>query len=114
MLTIQGLTDYGADVEDGLRRCMDNESFYLRLVGTAAGDDGFDRLARQVGDGALGEAFETAHALKGVLGNLALTPLYEPVSEITELLRANAQADYTSLVGQILEQRDRLRALQAE
>lgn len=111
MLTIQGLRDYGADVDEGLRRCLNNEDFYIRLVGIAAADEGYDRLARQVRDGALGEAFDTAHALKGVLGNLFLTPVYEPVSEITELLRAKQDVDYTELISRILEQRDRLAAL---
>ena len=111
MLTIQGLKEYGANVEEGLKRCLNNESFYLRLVGIAAADEGYDRLAQQVGDGAVAEAFETAHALKGVLGNLFLTPLYEPVSELTELLRAKQEGDYSALVNTILEQRDKLRAL---
>ena len=111
MLTIQGLKEYGANVEEGLKRCLNNEAFYIRLVGIAAADEGFDRLAKQVQDGALSDAFDTAHALKGVVGNLFLTPLYEPVSEITELLRAKKEVDYSGLVGQILEQRDRLKAL---
>ena len=32
-------------------------------------------------------AFEAAHSLKGFLGNLGLTPLYEAAVELTELLR---------------------------
>ena len=111
MLSIQTLTEYGADVEEGLRRCMNNEDFYLRLVGMAAADDGFDRLAKQIDEGSMDGAFETAHALKGVLGNLFLTPLYEPVSEVTELLRAKKQADYAPMIKQILERRDQLKAL---
>lgn len=62
-------------------------------------------------DGDLAGAFDTAHALKGVLGNLFLTPVYEPVSEITELLRAKQEADYAPLIDRILEQRDQLAAL---
>ena len=34
-----------------------------------------------------GVAFEIAHSLKGVYGNLSLTPLYEPMCELTELLK---------------------------
>lgn len=111
MLTIQGLVEYGANVEEGLRRCLNNEAFYIRLVGIAAADAGYDKLAEQVKNGAFEEAFDTAHALKGVLGNLFLTPLYEPVSEITEHLRAKEEMDYTPLVDTILAQRDRLKAI---
>ena len=42
----------------------------------------------------LKEAFECAHALKGVLANLALTNLLEPVSELTELFRNGEEKDY--------------------
>lgn len=111
MLTIQGLREYGANVDEGLRRCLNNEDFYIRLVGIAAADEGYDKLTRQVRDGDLAGAFDTAHALKGVLGNLFLTPVYEPVSEITELLRAKQEADYAPLIDRILEQRDKLAAL---
>ena len=110
MFTIQGLRDYGANVDEGLRRCLNNEDFYIRLVGIAAADEGFDKLAAQVSAGDVKEAFETAHALKGVLGNLFLTPLYNPVSEATEALRAGNNVDQ-SLVDTILEQRDKLRAM---
>ena len=35
------------------------------------------------------EAFATAHALKGLTGNLGFVPLYHAVGEIVLLLRAN-------------------------
>ena len=49
------------------------------------------RALYEAGDKAA--AFEMAHALKGVLGNLALTPIYKPLSEMTELLRAGKDPD---------------------
>ena len=45
------------------------------------------------------------------MGNLALTPIYAPVSEMTELLRASADADYQSYLNKILTARDELIAL---
>ena len=44
MITVQNLRDFGADVDDGLSRCMNNEAFYLRLVGMALSDGNFDKL----------------------------------------------------------------------
>ena len=111
MLTIDALRDYGADVEQGLQRCMNNEAFYLRLVGMAVGDASFDKLRAAVDAGDLAAAFEAAHALKGVLGNLALTPAYELTSEITELLRARESADYPALTEAILREQEKLKAL---
>lgn len=111
MLTIDALNRFGADTKDGLGRCMNNEAFYLRLVNMALDDAGFGNLATAVENGDKKAAFEAAHALKGVLANLALTPVYEPASEMTELLRAEKDADYKALLGQILEKRDELIAL---
>ena len=49
--------------------------------------------------------------LKGMLSNLALRPLEEPVKEITELLRNRTDTDYNSLLDAIDAQRARLEAL---
>ena len=114
MLTIEKLREYGADVEEGLTRCMNNEAFYLRLVNMAVDDAGFGRLQSAVEAGDRKESFEAAHALKGMLGNLALSPMSEPVSEMTELLRAGEDADYQSLYETIREQREKLLALRDE
>ena len=112
MLTVDALRGFGADVDEGLSRCMNNEAFYLRLVGMIPGDAGFQRLADALEQGDLAAGFEAAHGLKGVLGNLALTPLYQPVSEVTELLRPRTEAnDYPARLAQILERRDQLHAL---
>ncbi len=34
MMTIESLKEYGANVEEGLGRCMGNDALYLRLVAT--------------------------------------------------------------------------------
>ncbi len=111
MFTIDELRRYGANTAEGLARCMNNESFYLRIVGMSLDDPNFEKLAAAVGKNDKKEAFEAAHALKGVLGNVALTPLYEPVSEMTELLRSGEDADYPSYLERILQQRDALVAM---
>ena len=86
-MTIDKLREYGADVEDGLARCMNNEAFYLRMVEKVLKDKGFDELDAAVAEHDTDAAFEAAHKLKGVLVNLALTPIYVPICEMTEKLR---------------------------
>lgn len=111
MLTMEKLISYGADTEAGLQRCMNNEAFYLQLIGMILKEPSFDKLEAAVADHDLKAAFEAAHALKGVTGNLALTPLYEPVVEITELLRAGTDMDYSGLLQTIRAQKDKLQEL---
>ena len=110
-MTIDDLAAYGANVEEGLGRCMGMADFYVQLAESIKTEQGFDKLAAELADGNLDDAFNTAHGLKGILANLAITPLQEPVSEITELLRARTDMDYSDLMAHILEERDRFRAL---
>lgn len=105
------LIAYGANVDEGLGRCMNNEGFYLRLVESIKSEEGFAKLKDSIESNDLDQAFEAAHSLKGVTANLALTPIYEPVSEITELLRAKSQVDYAPLLTEILDQYEKFRAL---
>lgn len=111
MLTLDALRDFGANVDEGMARCMNNEAFYLRLVKMAADDQCFDRLAQAVGGGDKQAAFEAAHDLKGALGNLSLTPICDPVSRMTESLRSGADADYPAQLAVVMEQLNRLRIL---
>lgn len=112
MLTIEALNSFGVDTKDGLNRCMNNETIYLQLVGMALADASFDKLALAVEANDKDAAFEAAHALKGVMGNLSLTPLYSVTSDMTELLRARKEADYQAYLAQILHMRAELVALQ--
>ena len=101
MLTIDSLRAFGANVEEGMGRCMGREDFYLRLVKMARADSNIDKLRQAVADNDLDKAFEAAHALKGVTANLALVPLLKPVSEMTELLRACTAMDYQPLMNDV-------------
>ena len=114
MITIEKLNRFGADTEDGLARCCGSEALYLRLVKMAEDEKSFDKLTRAANEKNYKEAFEAAHSLKGVLGNLSLTPLYDKVCEITELLRAEEKTDYAPLLAEINGLREELRALCGE
>ncbi len=114
MLTIEKLRQFGADTGDGLERCMNNEAFYLRLVNMALEDGNYRKLTDALASGDYKAAFHAAHTLKGVLANLSLTPLYGPVSEITELLRGGGEADCAALLDELLSRREALLRLREE
>ena len=111
MLTLDSLKQFGANTEEGLARCMGQEAFYIGLINKAFGDDSFERLVEAIEAKDYATAFEIAHALKGITTNLSLTPIADPISEITELLRNETDTDYSALIATIIEKRDELKAL---
>lgn len=111
MITIDALKAAGANTDEGLARCMNNEAFYLRMVGMALADEGYEKLDAAVRGGDLDEGFERAHALKGILSNVSLTSLAEPVIEITEDLRDRKEKDYSELLDRIAAEVAKYRAL---
>ena len=111
MLTLESLREFGADVDSGLRRCMNMPNFYLGLFRHLQGDTRAEELQAALQAHDLDKAFGIAHDLKGAYGNLALTPLCNPVNEMTELLRVRTDTDYTALMNEILAQKKKLDAL---
>lgn len=111
MITIDSLKAYGANVEEGLARCLNKEDFYLKMVNLGLKDERFETLESICASKDLDAAFEAVHALKGVIANLALTPLYEPIDKMTELLRSRTDTDYSALCKEIREQRAKLLAM---
>ena len=111
MLTIEKLKEFGADVNDGLQRCVNNESLYLRLVSMVPNNDSFKKLYLSIENNDLDEAFRAAHSIKGITSNLSITPLLKPVCEITELLRNKTQCDFTSYLDEIESKRKQLEEL---
>ena len=111
MLTVEALREYGANVDEGLGRCMGNKEFYLRLVGKCLEDGNYAKLQDSLAAGDWDQAFEAAHALKGVLGNLSITPMYTAIQDLTELLRPKQPCDYQELLAGFLNAKERLEAL---
>lgn len=111
MLTIEKLRAYGANVDEGIKRCIDDKDFYLSLVDTVIPDTRIDDLEAAIKVKNYDKAFEIAHALKGMYGNIALTPIYDPISQMTELLRSRTDTDYSALLQKAKEQKKKLVAL---
>ncbi len=108
MITVENLREFGADVDEGIKRCLDDESFYIDLVQSVIPDTRFEELEQLIADGDLDKAFEVAHALKGMYGNMSLKPIYDPVCEITEHLRGREKIDYTPFINEAKAQKQKL------
>ncbi|MCR5403761.1 MAG: Hpt domain-containing protein [Butyrivibrio sp.] len=107
-MTIDSLKEFGANVDEGLERCMGMEDFYLEMIELGISDERFEMLGTALESGNMEESFEIVHALKGVIGNLALSPLYNTICEITEHLRAKEQIDYKVLYDRLMSQRKQI------
>lgn len=84
------LEECGADVETTLKRFMNNDAIYQKFLGKFPNDPNYANLGTNLEAGAFEEAYKCAHALKGVVGNFGLTPIYEKVSTLVEELRNKA------------------------
>lgn len=81
------LEEGGADVDITLKRFMGNEAIYMKFILKFLDDKNYDVIMDSLSKKDYAGAFAGAHSLKGVSGNLGLTPVYEAASSITELLR---------------------------
>lgn len=84
---------YGADYQTTMNRFMGNETLYLKLLDMLFRDTNLQRLGAALDANDLSDAFAAAHTLKGVVGNMGLTPLYSAVCAIVEPLRKREQRD---------------------
>ncbi|WP_125144299.1 Hpt domain-containing protein [Clostridium transplantifaecale] len=92
------LESYGVDYDNTMTRFLGNETFYLKILGRLPQDNNLAALEDALDKGDLGTAFEAAHTIKGLAGNLGLQSIYEAVSAMVEPLRAgNLREDYKSL-----------------
>lgn len=81
------LREYGADVDGVMERFMDDEELLLTCIQEILAQNDIEALKNAVVSKEYDGAFEYAHALKGVTGNLGLTPLYDEICVLVESLR---------------------------
>lgn len=79
------LQQWGAEPLEGVARCVDDAELYVSCLQAFAWDPCFDILRETSSPR---QTLETAHTLKGVAGNLSLTPLFELLSLMVAQLRA--------------------------
>lgn len=81
------MESYGIDVAGALERMMGNENLFFRMMKKFTEDKIFPNLKASLEEKNYSQAFEHAHALKGVAGNLGLNSIMEADSVMVEKLR---------------------------
>lgn len=81
------MIEYGVDMKKTLERFVEDEAFYAECLSKFLSDRSWPLLKHAYEHKNFNEMFECAHTLKGVTGNLGLTPLYDATSDLVEALR---------------------------
>ncbi len=107
-------SSYGGDVDGVMDRFMGDEELFIGCLAQFAQSDELDTLEECVMREAYEEAFEAAHALKGVTGNLGLTPLFDKVCVLVEALRAHDYSNVKEQLNDVLDGRKEFVAVYEE
>lgn len=91
----------GVNIDGLLERFMNNEALAERFLKKFADDGNYDKLIKAFGSKDEKSAFEAAHTLKGVCGNLSMEKLYSLFNRQTELLRENKYSDAEEMMPEI-------------
>ncbi len=87
IVEISKLEDYGADTKGAIDRFVGDKELYVECVNMFLTDEKFSQLDLYYKSKDYDHLFEAAHSLKGVSGNLGLTPFYHAVCNFVEVLR---------------------------
>lgn len=102
MSLFEDLKALGVDVDGGLKRISGNEKLYIRLLGSFSKSIDTYRVDADFDGNVYDDIIEKAHAIKGVSGNLSITPVYEAYTKIVDLLRAGKPEEARPVLKEIL------------
>ena len=102
VLVCQSWTGEGAgvNVEETLRRFMNNEMLMIKFLRKFVDDENMNKLRTLIADKHYNEVLPVAHTLKGVSGNLGLIKLYEIFSRMCQDCRNDQYEDLDGLFAQ--------------
>ncbi len=105
---IAELEGLGVNTSEALSRFMNNKALYVRMLGK------FPAAAREADVSShfkakdYDTAVASAHTLKGVTGNLSLTPLYAAYTDIVALLRGGQPEKAEAILEEILPTEEKI------
>lgn len=81
------LVEWGIETRGTLERMCGDYAFYRECLTLFVNDSAFHTLRQAVEERDCARAFDAAHTLKGVAGNLGLVPFLEDIAPFVETLR---------------------------
>lgn len=92
MTLLEELKQSGVNVDEGLERVMGDRDLYEMMLGMFVDSVRDNPIALEEFDGELEPLIQKVHLLKGVTGNLSLTPVYNGYQNALTLLRGGQAA----------------------
>ncbi len=97
------LAELGVDIEDATTRFMNNSALFEKMLKKLPKVVDDAEVIPFIESGDYETAFSNAHTLKGVMGNLSITPLYKCYSEALNLFREGNNTAAKELIEQSAE-----------
>lgn len=86
---IKMLRDWGCDIDGAFERFLNDKNLYYECLLMFVKDENIVAIDKEINNSDVQVPFAIVHSLKGVAGNLGLTPLYESLVILCESLRNN-------------------------
>ncbi len=80
----------GVDVDEAMHRFMNREDLFIRFMKEYLDDDNLEMLKKSISENNIEEAFNYAHTLKGVAGNLSMKSTLHYLLPAVEILRTGS------------------------
>ncbi|MEG1994484.1 MAG: Hpt domain-containing protein, partial [Oscillospiraceae bacterium] len=81
------------DIKGTMDRFLDDSDLLFNCLCEFSKDNGFELMKQAISQKNYNSVFENAHSLKGVAANLGLTPIFDSVCKIVELVREKSLCD---------------------
>ena len=91
---LKNLQNQKIDIYSALERFLYNKEMYIKFIKEFTADASFDKLEENLNHKKWEQAFEFAHTLKGITGNLGMTILFEDFSKMCAYYR---KQEYTEM-----------------
>lgn len=103
---LEQLESIGVDVQDGLKRFKNNEQLYTMMLVELTKSLKETQALPDYYKGDYEAALLQAHTLKGMTGNLSVTPLYEGYARAVDLFREGKPKEAGKVLEQLVVTRD--------
>ena len=95
------LSKAGINANEGIQRFNGKKEIYEKFLMEFPEDPHFGELVKSLEAADASAAFQAAHAMKSLTGNLSLNQMHKDLIPLVEVLRAGSLEDAAELIGPV-------------